>query len=197
MVNSHSGGTVRKVFILSLAMTIVAISANASFARLKPATHKGFFISLGFGPGSLGVSPDTTNKNLDRSSGGAGNFRIGWALRQNLLIGIEANAWVKEVVSDVSVTFSNTSAAITWYPKEQIFIKAGPAVGNSSVDLRHGHARYTYTSDTGAGGMIGAGAEFRVSRLFAVIPSIQWTFQKFNDFKSNVFSFTLGGGFLW
>ena len=44
---------------------------------------------------------------------------------------------------------------------------------------------------------MGAGAELRIMNKFSLMPTIQWYFQKVEDAKINIFSFTMGVGWHW
>ncbi len=192
----------------ALSLFILLFTAAAQ-AELKPATHSGFYIGFGLGWGSLKVELDDDNEDVsfisDAESGGSGNFRIGGALSNKLLLGVEANSWVKEYevtsgnqMFDAEVTVSNLAVTLTYYPAEQFFIKGGPAIAASELKFDIPGTIFSGTvEDEGAGLMLGAGGEFRLTRRFAIVPSAQWMYQKFDDYKITFFSATIGVGWFW
>ncbi len=199
-----------KILFKGLALAaFMLLICNAAFAGLKPATHSGFYVGFGPGWGSLKLELDDNNDNVsflsDAESGGAGDFRAGAALSNKLLIGVEANSWVKnyDVESlgntyDAKITISNIAIALTYYPSEQFFIKGGPALADAKLEFEVPQAVFSgIAKDGGAGLMLGAGGEFRLTRRFAIVPSAQWMFQQFDDYKINFFSITLGVGWFW
>lgn len=194
---------------VTLIALLIALFAAPTIAGLKPATHTGFYIGFGIGWGSLKMELDDEDDNLsfitDAESGGAGSFRIGGALSQKLLLGAEGNSWVKDYeieygggTSEASVVISNLALALTYYPAEQFFIKGGPAIAQATLEFDvPGTIFAGKVEDTGSGLMVGAGGEFRITNKFAIVPSAQWTWQAFEDYKINVFSLTLGVGWFW
>ena len=182
---------------------------TAAQAELKPATHTGFYIGLGVGWGSLKIELDDNSDNLafisDAESGGAGNFRIGGALSNKVLLGVEGNSWVRNYnvqsdgdLFDATVTVSNVALALTYYPADQFFIKGGPAFARAELDFDIPGTIFSgKVTDDGGGLMLGAGGEFRLTRRFAIVPSAQWMYQQFDGYKINVFSATLGVGWFW
>jgi hypothetical protein len=201
---------------LAALTTLFLILASSAFAGIKPATHSGFYVGFGLGWGSLKVELDNNNVELDNNnddvsflsdaeSGGAGNLRAGAALSNKLLLGVEANSWVKNYnveslgdTYDAKITVSNVAIALTYYPSEQFFIKGGPAFANARLEFDVPETVFSgVAKDDGAGLMLGAGGEFRLTRRFAIVPSAQWMFQQFDDYKINFFSITLGVGWFW
>ena len=188
---------------------LVLLFTAAAQAELKPATHSGIYIGFGLGWGSLKVELDDDNEDVsfisDAESGGAGNFRIGAALSNKLLLGVEANSWVKDYdvtsadeIFDARITVSNLAVTLTYYPAEQFFIKGGPAIATSELEFDIPGTIFSGTvEDEGAGLMLGAGGEFRLTRKFAIVPSAQWMYQKFDDYKITFFSATIGVGWFW
>ncbi len=197
-----------KLRLATFSVLILLFTAAAQ-AELKPATHSGFYIGFGLGWGSLKVELDDDNEDVsfisDAEGGGSGNFRIGGALSNKLLLGVEANSWVRkyEVTSgnetfDAEVTVSNVAITLTYYPAEQFFIKGGPAFATSELKFDIPGTIFSgKAEDEGAGLMLGAGGEFRLTRKFALVPSAQWMYQKFDDYKISFFSATLGVGWFW
>ncbi len=185
---------------------------STSSAELKPDDHTGFYIGLGIGGGSAKVNID--NYESDAESSGAGQLRLGGAVSQTVLLGIESNAWTKqydvftgdELDGTETWTVSNVAATVTFYPTHYFFIKAGPALGIVNYEFKPEGSGGKYTNDaTGGGFMFGAGGELRLTRRFALVPSAQWMWQRitadlgFGEVDADVsfFSLTLGVGWFW
>ncbi len=191
-----------------IAVLLLAFT-TAAHAELKPATHSGFYIGFGLGWGSLKVELDDENDDVDfisdAESGGAGNLRLGAALSNKLLLGVESNVWVKDYeidtgseMADAKVTVSNLGLTLTYYPAEQFFIKGGPAFATAELEFDiPGTIFAGSVEDEGGGVMLGAGGEFRLTRRFAIVPSAQWMYQQFDDYKISFFSATIGVGWFW
>ena len=199
---------------ISVALLFLLLLSATARAELKPAPHNGFYVGLGVGIGSLKLEYDNPDEDFDifsdSETGGAGNFRIGGALSNKVLLGFEGNSWVKDYDVDLGgdiyptkVTVSNACAAVTYYPTEYFFIKGGPAIAIAEVDVDIPGSNLNYHDEaTGGGIMLGVGGELRLTKKFALVPSAQWMWQKielgdFNDVKANFFSVTLGVGWFW
>lgn len=190
----------RRFMLSAVAFALVAaLLAQPAEAKLRESTHTGFFFSFGLGPGSLGLDFENSDFTFDREAGLSGNFRIGWALSQKILIGAESNFWTKNVEDlgdDGKVTFTNASASLTYYFTDNVFIKGGPAIGSIEVETKEDDLTVTGSKD-GPGFTAGLGAEFRLASKFAIVPTIQWNWQKVDELKSNFVSLTVGVGWLW
>lgn len=190
----------KRILVSGLVLAFaVLLGAPSAEAKMREAKHTGFYFSFGFGPGSLGLDFEDTDFTFDREAGLSGDFRIGWALSQKLLLGLESNFWTKKVDDigeDGKVTFTNAAASLTYYFTDNVFIKGGPAVGTVEVKAEDGDFTITGSKD-GPGFTAGIGAEFRIANKFAIIPTAQWNWQKTDDLKSNFVSLTVGVGWLW
>ena len=79
----------------------------------------------------------------------SGYLKLGTTLRQNVLLGVETNAWTKSELG-VRLTMANISGAVYWYPMATngMFVKAGAgysaldAGGGGTNGLRHSRWRW-------------------------------------------------------
>jgi hypothetical protein len=175
-----------KLFLGS-ALVFTALFSSAK-GELKPAVHKGFFLNFGFGGGTADLNVE--GFQTDREGGVTLNIRLGGTLQQNLLWGAEIDAWRKDK-GGVFVQFNNYALALTYYPTEMFFLKAGPSlavttVGNGGSD-----------SESGVGFMGGLGTELRVARKFALVPMAQFIVQDYDGFSTNYLSITFDVGWFW
>ncbi len=181
-----------------VAMTILSLLLSASalaVTKVRSTDHRGFYVGFGLGYGSLGLDFDNDDLTSDREGGGAGVVFLGGAIRPNLLLGLDVNAWTKED-DNITRTISTSSLCLTYYATREFFLKGGVGFGNADVDVEYYHGTVSY-SETGFGLTAGAGFEFRLTRRFALVPSAQWSYQSFDHFESNVFSITFNIGWFW
>jgi len=145
-----------------------------AFAGSHPQSRNGFFIGFGLGGGNAGI------KNGDnRKTGGAGIFRIGYAVKEDLVFGLESSGWTKSETDmgvDLTLTFSVATFGVTYYPGNQgLYIKGGIGFASSSWEAAMGNAKATY-SDHGFGLLGGAGYEFRLTDKFALGPEVDFAY---------------------
>lgn len=189
-------------------LSAAVVFPSTAHAALEPDNHTGFYIGLGLGGGSVSVSTD--NLESDAETSGAGQLRLGGALSQTVLLGVESNAWAKEYESvfgdNTTISVGNVAATVTFYPTNYFFIKGGPALGVVSVEFEPAGTNVTVSQDeTGGGFMLGAGGELRLTEKFAIVPSAQWMWQRIStsfdggdvDLDFSFFSITIGVGWFW
>jgi hypothetical protein len=178
----------------------------ASAARAEwPHDRTGFMIGFNLGYGNAGI--DVEGADTDREGSGAGNLRLGWAVRPDLVLGLETSAWTKtyeDAISsiDLTWTFANADAAITWYPANMgLYLRAGVGIASAEVELAQDNLKVT--ADAAGLSLLGAiGYEFRLTRKLALGPQFEYSFQNLDDedlgIKStNFFSITVGLDWYW
>ena len=93
----------------------------------------GWFLGGNIGLGTADIN--VTGESTDRESGGAGNFRVGYAFQPAWTVGGEASVWTKKV-DDVTWTFSVVSGSVTWFPNaEGFFVRGGIGVGKVEAQV--------------------------------------------------------------
>jgi len=129
----------RSSAILLLCLACVAFLPAAGRA-VEPAPRDGFFVGLGIGGGSLSWE----NLDGDRASEMSAIYsgRAGWALKPDLLLGLEVWGWAKNY--DILLTSGDQSidarflaytAAVTWYPNNGGFhLRGGLGAGKLNLD---------------------------------------------------------------
>jgi Autotransporter beta-domain len=177
-------GTLRATGLYALLTVLLATTVSAQHRQ----TREGFWIGGGMGYGSMGLSCDTCG-DVDREGGASGYFKLGGSLRQNILLGVEGNGWVKSEGS-ATVTMGNFSASAYWYPMttQGLFIKGG--VGYST--LRVDDDVLGDASDSGLGLLGGIGYDIRVGRNLSLTPVANWFRGGFDNGSANVLQFGLG-----
>jgi len=168
------------------ALLLIATLAAPAEAQGNPQTREGFWISFGFGFGSLGCD------DCDERQGGTnGYLRMGGTLSQKLLIGGEANVWTKSE-SGATLTVSNVGPVLFFYPNPTggLFLKGG--LGLSNVELELGNFS---VDESGVGLTLGLGYDARVGRNFALTPYFDLLTSSYDGGSFNQIAFGLG--FTW
>ena len=169
------------------ALLLSALVASSAGAQAKPQTREGFWISFGFGAGSLGCE----DCGDEREVGTNFNLRMGGTLSQRLIIGGELNGWGKSE-GDVTLTTANIGPILLFYPSANggFFLKGG--LGLSTTSLEFG----SVTVDSqGVGLTLGLGYDARVGRNFALTPYLDILNSSYDGGSFNQVAFGLG--FTW
>jgi hypothetical protein len=162
-------------FILVAAAGLVLQSSPARAG--KPPNRSGFYIGFGLGFGSANW---TEGSDLDGSSedsgGGAVNFRLGGAIRQNVIMGMELSTWARNE-DNATLTFQAATAAVTYFPGNVgAYLRGGFGFGSSSfeVDVDVEGSRVNISKTDSGWVILGAGGyEWRLSNKFAMGPQIE------------------------
>src|SRR5262245_39509283 len=114
---------------LVVAALATSLYAGTAFAGKYPQDHHGFFIGFNLGAGTAQITND--GESSDHEWGGAGNFRLGGAIKNNLLLGAEFTGWTKDQDGS-TVSLSSVLFAVTYYPTtEGFFLRGGMGFGGS------------------------------------------------------------------
>lgn len=172
----------RIIFALPLAL---AVMASPLQAQGHPQAREGFFAGFGLGWGSLGCS----DCSGERESGLSGFLKLGGTVNEQLLLGFESNGWVKEE-NGVRLTQANAAALVQYYPQVQsgFFVKGSLGLATLALDIDG----FGNTSETGFGGTLGGGYDFRVARNFSLTPYTNFVYGSFDGGGTNVIQAGLG-----
>ena len=168
------------------AVTLLAVLSTSTSAQANPQTREGFFISFGFGAGSLGC------EDCDNRENGVNFFlRMGGTLSQRLLIGGEVNGWTKSE-DNTTLTVSNVGPVLLFYPNAQggFFLKGGLGLATTELESRLGRIK-----ENGVGLTLGLGYDARVGRQFALTPYFDILTSSYDGGSFNQVAFGLG--FTW
>lgn len=181
-----------RILLLACALTAAVTPA---LAGTHPPDRNGFMI--GFGVGGGGASLDGS----DREGGATGNFRIGYALRPDVVLHYEGAAWTRtfdEPAGDVTWSFSTNAAALTYYPPQSgLFVRGGIGFGTARVEVKTGNVKVSH-DETGLGLLAAAGWEFRLTRKFALAPQLGFAYQTLDGLdNSNFVDVSLGFNWYW
>ncbi len=183
---------------------ILLLLPATSYAGLYPNDHTGLYVGFGVGYGSASFdlpNDEIVSRDFNDEGSIAGHFFVGGALNQVFLFGVETNGWVKEV-DGADWTLVSGAATMTVYPIEYLFLRAGPTVGNievsdDSVDSPFGPSRLVSRSDSGYGFTLAAGAELRLKKNFAIVPSVRYVWLDIEDVTVNFVSGVVSVGWFW
>ena len=188
---------------LTGAAVLLAVCVSTVGAQ-KPQTRNGFTISFGLGGGSAGSTCDDCSS--ERQSAPSGYLRIGGALRPNLILAGEANAWSKEydeVGTTATLTIATVNFVAQWYPQPSngFFLSAGVGTGTMGVEVKIPTGGKFSNNTTGFGYQVGTGYDVRLGSNFSLTPFATYFATAGGKFDSgakvdgNVFH--VGLGFTW
>lgn len=192
---------IRRILAVA-AFILVLASLTAPVAIAEPHERNGFFIGFGLGGGY--ATWDWEDQDVDDSGGegsGVGQFRIGGALRDDLLLAFESSAWVKDYdvelagddIGSATLTFNASTFAATWFPGNMgWYLRGGVgfATVSSKVEIDAlDSAKVTIEqTDNGFAALGASGYEWRFTRKFAVGPQVEVFFLTTGgDLVDNVF----------
>jgi len=144
-----------------LSVLSLAFLAMPSLSSGQDQTREGFFIGAGFGWGSLGVTDGD-----GRESAASGYLKLGGTLNDQVLVGAESNAWVKDE-DGVSMTVTSVTAIIQFYPSPTsgFFLKGGAGFSTTSISFWG-----LTVEETGLGLIGGLGYDYRLGTNFSLSP---------------------------
>jgi hypothetical protein len=187
---------VRRAFAIALAASLYAGTASAGSL---PHDHDGFFIGFNLGMSNADFSTDQGG-DPGREVGGAANFRLGGAVKDNLLLGAEVSSSFVHPL-DSTVSLSSVLFAVTYYPTtEGFFVRGGMGFGSIHffVDPSTG---YTHSRDeNGLSVALATGYELRLTRTFALGPQLEFIwFDSSGDLvdTANCLNATVGFNWYW
>ena len=159
-----------------LAMTGVMLVSTPALGG-KPHDRSGFFIGFGLGFGTANYTTGSAlDGSTDDSGGGVGNFRLGGALTERVLLGLETSAWVRSE-NNATLTFTALTAALTWYPGDGgAYIRGGFGFGSSKYEIEGVVLGVPVDVSKTDGGwtLLGAGGyEWRLTDKFALGPQLE------------------------
>ncbi|MBZ0269919.1 autotransporter outer membrane beta-barrel domain-containing protein [bacterium] len=168
----HSPRTLAALVLVTGLVATTAVAGDYAHER------NGFMIGFGLGAGSLGIEDAG-----DRETSGIGDFRIGYAVRPDVVLHLESNGWTKKYTDvllgagDVTVTSSSAVAAVTFYPQGNgAWFRGGLGGGRAKVEVESGTVKVS-DEDTGFAALFAAGYEWRLTRKFALGPHAEFTYQ--------------------
>lgn len=155
---------------VALLLVILALATPAA-AGEWPHAREGFAIGFNVGGGEATDKLDDGGESS--TGGGVGAFRLGWAIDDQFLLGLESTAWVGEFETgfgdiDADLTLVASKLNFTWYPSATgWFVRAGFGWGSAEASAEVEGLTVTVEDDGAAFG-VGAGHEWRLATKFAL-----------------------------
>ena len=188
------------VVLAALATTTLALAPRAE-GQKKQTRPEGFWIAFGAGYSSLGASCDQC-ASISRTSGVAGQVRLGTSLSHSLLVGADVESFNKSEGGKWAKS-ANWTAALYWYPLETagLYVKGGAGLSTFNGTI-NGYS----VSGTGVGVTGGLGYDIRVSNGFFLTPTASYFYGSVGDintgsvgvlkgWKQNVFNIAIDATF--
>jgi len=166
--------------ILVAVICLVVAMPTIVRAGAFPHDRNGFMIGGSLGVGSLGFKDGG-----DRETSATGNFRIGYAVRSDVVIHLESNAWVKTYkyddpflgAGDFTVTSSAAVVAVTLYPEGTgVYLRAGIGGGRQDIEVKMDNGPTVSFDDNGLALLGAIGYEWRLTPKFALGPHAGFTY---------------------
>ena len=170
-----------KRFLTIAAAAAMAAALSAPATAGPPAHRDGFFIGfgLGFGNARWDWADSSEHGASPNERAGTANFRLGGAIREDLVLGAEFQGWAKkwrietstgERLGDATVQMGSLTLAATWWPGNVgAYIRGGVGVGRAWLELDDGTITVKPDADTGLA-LLGALGENPVPVSFIPLP---------------------------
>ncbi|MEJ2719755.1 MAG: hypothetical protein P8181_01260 [bacterium] len=158
-------------------------SHSALAAEPYPDTREAFVLGLGLGWGNAGADLSIVEK-VDRQNGVAGDLLLGWAARNNIVVGFEFDGW-SQFFGDTRWVFNLSSVALTYYPSGGLFVTGGLGIGTSRVEINDSSGSNIRQDRAGVGYSLAGGYEWRILEEIAVAPKLKWAYLDINGDVTN------------
>lgn len=187
--NGFSGASAPDVsLILDLGrQSHVRGTESASSGRVN---REGFFIGFGRGTGSLGV--DGAESRLLATSG---YLKIGSAVSEHLLLGVETTGWVKHSRWSSTLRSQSQSAVAYYYPRSNsgFFLKAGVGLSQRNVEgSASGITSRESGSESGMAFTAGFGIDIGFGGRFALTPYVNTVYSNFDSGANSLMQAGIG-----
>lgn len=175
----------KRYIFVAIVLLVVALAMPVLAGTHAP-DRTGFFVGFGVGGGNAYAEPGTNApplgvSDVDRESGGSGNFRFGWAVSDRATIGLESTAWLKSynisgTTIDATITMNVTTFAVTYFPGNAgFYLRGGLGFGTAAVKYEQGGASVSGNT-VGLGLVAASGYEWRLTEKFALGPQLQYAY---------------------
>jgi hypothetical protein len=168
------------------ATALLAVTATTSSAT-KPHARGGFTVGFGLGAGNAAWDWAAPGTDSPSEWSGAGNFRIGGAIREDLVLAFESSVWIKNydlvseglTIGDARVTFNTATFAATWFPGNRgAFLRGGVGFASARGEVNSDELAFIGldSTDNGVAALSACGYEWRLSDKFAIGPQVEVVF---------------------
>ena len=174
-----------RALVAGVALTICATGTAPAQRAQK---RQGFWIGTGLGYGSLARTCDAC-ENLPGEPGLSGYLKLGATLTPQLLMGLEANGWRRDL-NGTTITSVNTSVVAYIYlkPTSGFFFKGGLGASYYREDVAVKTPEDT-AATSGFGLTAGLGYDFRVGDNISLTPVGNFVFGSLGNLRHRGFFF--------
>ena len=172
----------RMAVCATLVAALAAGAASGVDAQQRVESNKGLTWSLGFSKGSLKIDCSLA---CEAQKTGALGFvgHVGWTLRQNLVVGVEAMLWEKAQdldgdLDDDNTNFNYVGVALQFYPHEfrEFFAKIAVGVAKTKTEMDVPTFGASTVEATGFGFTVGTGWDFHFGKNWSITPFLDGMF---------------------
>lgn len=170
--------TLHRLGLATALAALLTVALAPSAPAQQQVLHRGPFIGVGLGWGSARLSCNICTAERDGDI--SGMLRLGFALTQQFLIGLEAQAWYDK--KDVTRLLGSGGVAVWMYPSRTngFYLKAG--VGLSKYKATEDDDEFKTSSISG---QVGLGYEFGLTKGISVGPYANFIGTTSSDFEFN------------
>lgn len=165
----RAGRAVRWVRSAAGALGVTALlgSLAAESARAQTASRPGLWLDAGVAYGRLRLTCDSCS-SIVALNGPAYTVTVGVALSQNVMLGVQGQAWLSE--GGASQQVRSAVAIVQWYPWSgaRLFVRPGVGIVQGTVSLTTDTTGAHKAKGTGVAITLAAGYDFAVTRHFAL-----------------------------
>ena len=184
-----------KTLGIVIAVVTICLASNVIAQEEHEAKRESFVLGLGAGWGNAGAELTTVEK-VDRQNGIVGNLRLGWAVRNDMVFGVDFDIW-SQFFGNERWVFNLSAMTVTYFPFDKgVFVNGGVGFGTSRIEVSNS-GQITQQDQAGLGYFVGGGYEWWVHEEIALGPQIKWAYldmdsdvTKSADYFSIMFQFT-------
>jgi len=157
------------------ALFLVAAFSTAGAEQGIEPKRESFVLGFGAGWGNAGADL-TIVEEVDRENGVVGDLTLGWAVRHDVVLGVEFDIW-SQISGDTRWVFNLSSIGVTYFPMgENAYIMGGLGVGTSRVETADAGGSTTHQDQAGLGFAVAGGYEWWIAEEVALGPKLKWAY---------------------
>lgn len=185
-----------RVAAASLLLSLLAVPLAAQhhphrgLREVEWTDRRGFWIGLGLGAGENSTrfrpGPDLWTDGIDA---GSAYLKLGGTPSNHVLLGAELYIWAHDLGNGVDESLTSAMFITQLYPFDRagLFFKGGVGVTSTNVD--DGFADF---SESGYGGVLGVGYEFKVGGNVYLVPTGDVYWHSYDDRRERIVNLGLG-----
>lgn len=184
----------------ALLLTLIAAGAAAPLSaqhhhprglrEVEWSHRRGFWVGLGLGAGQnstrFSPGPDLWSDGIDA---GSAYLKLGGTPSDNVLLGAELYIWAHDLGRGIDESLTSAMFITQVYPFDRagLYFKGGLGLASTNVD--DGFADF---SESGYGGVLGIGYEFRVGGNVYLVPTGDIYWHSYDDRRERIVNLGLG-----